>query len=353
MEDLLTEQYYGNDLKHWFYALGIIVLAAVAGKILAWFSSKVIKQVTKKTKTRLDDLLIDMLEEPAVFAVIIFGVWLGFEQLHFESLTVHEWVKKVFHVLITLNVTWLIARTIDAFIEEYITPLVEKSESELDDQVLPIVRKGIRFIIWTLGIILALNNAGYDVAALLAGLGIGGLAFAMAAKDSVSNFFGGFTVLTDKPFKIGERVKIGGYDGNIIEIGIRSTRMKTLEGRIVTIPNAKFTDSFIENVTAEPSRKVVLNLGLTYDTSPEQMEVALESLKEIAVRHAENIEENTPISFNSFGDFSLGILFIYYIKPGVDILETQTKINLDILKTFNEKGLEMAFPTQTIYNIKQ
>ena len=137
----------------------------------------------------------------------------------------------------------------------------------MDDQLLPVVRKGLRATIWILGILVALNNAGYNVGALLAGLGIGGLALAMAAKDTVANIFGGVTIFTDKPFKINERIKLGGFDGTITEIGIRSTRLKTLEGRVVTIPNAKFTGGMVENVSMEPSRKVVLNLGLVYDTA--------------------------------------------------------------------------------------
>ena len=170
----------------------------------------------------------------------------------------------------------------------------------------------------------------------------------MAAKDTVSNVFGGFTIFTDKPFKIKDRIKIGGFDGTVSEIGIRSTRLTTLEGRVVTIPNAKFADSMVENVSLEPNRKVVLNLGLTYDTSAENMKLAMKLLKDI-IDSNNDTEDNCLISFNSFGDFSLGILFIYYIRKNSDILNTQTDINIEILKQFNENKLEFAFPTQTIF----
>ncbi len=195
---------------------------------------------------------------------------------------------------------------------------------------------------------MALNNAGYDVAALIAGLGIGGLALAMAAKDTVSNVFGGFTIFTDRPFTLNDRIKVAGYEGYIREIGLRSTRLQTLEGRVVTIPNSRFSDTPVENVTLEPSRKVVLNLGLTYDTSPEQMRRALDILTQIGTQHVE-LEDRLLVSFNGFGDFSMNILFIYYIKSGADILGTQTEINLLILDRFNAAGLEFAFPTQTLY----
>ena len=231
-------------------------------------------------------------------------------------------------------------------------PWAEKTESDLDDQLLPIIRKGIRSVIWIMAVIIGLNNAGYDVGAMIAGLGIGGLALAMAAKDTIANIFGGFTIFTDKPFKMGDRIQIGGVDGTVVEIGLRSTRIKTLSGRIVTMPNNSFGDSAVENVSSEPCRKIVLNLGLTYNTKPEQIEEAIEILKDIIVKN-DSSEENVITSFNGFGDFALNIMFIYYIAKGEDIAQTQTDVNLQILKRFNEKNLEFAFPTQTLYNIEQ
>lgn len=246
--------------------------------------------------------------------------------------------------------TWLVARVVDALIEEYIVPLTEKTESDLDDQLLPLFRKGLKIIVWTMGIVVGLNNAGYNVGAVIAGLGIVGLAFTLAAQDTVKNFFGGIMIFADKPFKIGERIQIGDIDGFVKEIGIRSTRIKTLAGRLVTILNSMFSEDAIENIDKEPTRKVVLNLGLTYDTTAEQIEQAMQILKDISASHTDKIDENVLVSFNAFGDFSLGILFIYYIRKEADILDAQTAMNLDILKKFSAAGLDMAFPTQTIHH---
>jgi len=256
-----------------------------------------------------------------------------------------------FQFLVFISIAWIITRLLDSLCKQYLVPLVEESETDLDDQLLPVVSKGIKVIIWIVAIIMALNNAGYNVGALLAGLGIGGLAFAMAAKDTVSNIFGGFTIFTDKPFKLGDRIKISGHDGTVEEIGIRSTRIRTVAGRIVTIPNSKFSHNPVENISAEPSRKIVLNLGLTYDTTPQKMQKAMKILESIAKKN-KNLEEKVLISFNHFGDFSLGILFIYYIKDGRDKLQTQTDINMNILTQFNENKLDFAFPSQTIYTKK-
>lgn len=287
-----------------------------------------------------------MVEEPIVFAIVLAAIWYALKRLTLPEVA-NKFLTGAFQFIIILNVAWLITRLFDSLYKEYLIPLADKTESDLDDQLLPLVRKGTKGIVWVIAVIVGLNNAGYNVGAVLAGLGIGGLALAMAAKDTVENIFGGFTIFTDKPFKLNDRIKVDGFDGFVKEIGIRSTRIQTLEGRMVTIPNSKVATSAIENITLEPSRKIVLNLGLTYDTKPKDIEKAMKLLNSIAQKNCD-VDENVLISFNQFGDFSLGILFIYYIKKGSDILQTQTDMNLEILKQFNKNKLDFAFPTQTI-----
>jgi MscS family membrane protein len=313
--------------------------------------SKVLRKLTNRTDTTLDDIVLDLIEEPIVFAFAVVGIWFGLGQLQLPE-TVDAWIWKSIQFLIVLSVTWLISRLLNSLFTLFLAPLAEKSENDLDNQLLPIVRKGTTFTVWSLGIIVALNNAGYDVAAVLAGLGIGGIALAMAAKDTVSNVFGGFTIFTDRPFKINDRIKVGGFDGSVSEIGIRSTRLRTLAGTLVTIPNSTFSATAVENVSEEPSRKVSLNLGLTYDTTPDAMERAMDLLRGVASSNP-NLEEKVIVGFSQFGDFALNITMIYYITSGADITATQTDINMEILRTFADEGLEFAFPTQTLYTIAQ
>ncbi len=344
--DFFSEKFYYNTVGDWLIAAGIILATMIIAKLVYWVLRNIIQKITKKTKATLDDILLESLQQPIVFGMIVFGIWFSLDNLYFPE-WIDDIIDKSYFFLIIINFTWIIARVVSAMIEEYIVPIVEKSESDLDDQLLPVVRKTLKILIWSIGVIIALNNVGFNVGAVLAGMGIGGLALAMAAKDTVSNLFGGVMIFTDKPFKIRDRVQIEGYDGVVEEIGIRSTRLRTLAGRVVTIPNAKFTDGIVENVSSEPTRKVVLNLGLTYDTPPEKMELAMKLLKEINDANP-RVRENPIISFNAFGDFSLGILFIYYILSGEDNLVVQSEINMEILKQFNANGLDFAFPTQTI-----
>ncbi|MGD8896253.1 MAG: mechanosensitive ion channel family protein [Acidobacteriota bacterium] len=347
MEELLSRAFYGNTVLEWAIAFAIIIGAFLAGKILYWVSGTLIRRLTRRTKTRLDDILIDMVEEPAVFALTVAGVWYGLHTLEMPD-RAQVWIGNVVQFLVVLAVAWMVTRILDAIYREYLVPIADKTENDLDDQLLPILQKGTKLAVWSIGLIVALNNAGYDVGALIAGLGIGGLALAMAAKDTVSNIFGGFTIFSDRPFKLTDRIKVAGYDGTVTDIGVRSTRLTTLEGRVVTIPNSTFSGSAVENVSMEPSRKVVLNLGLTYDTTPEQMQQAMTLLKDIAAGN-DGAEENVLVGFNAFGDSSMNIIFIYYIKKSADILGTQTEMNMKILEEFARAGLDFAFPTQTLY----
>ncbi len=344
--DFFEKQFYHNSLGDWGIALLIIIGVVIATKLVIWFIKNVLKKLSAKTETRLDDLLVEMLEEPIIYIFALGGIWFALKRLVFPP-DITDYIDKGFWFVVILAATWFIARLLIALIDEYLAPVIEKSDSDLDDQLLPIARKVIKYTIWTLGILIALSNVGFNVGAILAGLGIGGLALAMAAKDTVANIFGGVTIFTDKPFILGDRVKIGSYDGIVQEVGIRSTRIKTLSGTMLTVPNMKFTDGIIENISMEPSRKVTLNLGLTYDTPENKIQLAIDILKDI-IANTKGTEENVLVSFNSFGDFSLGILFIYYITKGADILQVQTDVNMQILKRFNENKLNFAFPTQSI-----
>ena len=345
----LEKTYYNNTVLEWLTSLGLIVGSFLLGKVVYHIFSRVVKAFTSKTKNTLDDLVVDLIEEPIVGAIIATGIWFALQWLNLPSIAL-KIIGNTYTMVVALLIGWLLCRFFEAIYQNILVPWADKTENDLDDQLLPILRKGVKMTIWIMALIIGLNNAGVEIGPMIAGLGIGGLALAMAAKDTVANVFGGFTIFTDKPFKINDRVKVSGYDGTVVEIGMRSTRIKTLAGRIVTMPNAKFSDAPVENVSVEPSRKIVLNLGLTYDTAPEAIQEAMDILKAIADEHS-STEEDTVLSFNGFGDFALNVMFIYYIKKGEAIAQVQTDINMQILKRFNEKKLDFAFPTQTLHNI--
>ena len=344
--EVLHQEFYGNSILNWAIAVGILILSFVVVKMLYWIFSNVIRRLTSKTKTNLDDVLIDKLEKPLTYLVLILGYWISIHYLVFKE-EVELVLENVAYFLLVIDFTAILSRIVDALITEIIMPISEKSDSSFDNQLIPVIQKGVRSIIWILGIIIGLDNIGFDITAMIAGLGIGGLALALAAQDSVKNIFAGIMIFLDKPFRIKDRIQVDGFDGIVEEVGLRSTRLRTLEGRIVTIPNSRFTDNSVTNVTSQPTLKVKLNLGLIYDTDEVQMQKAIDILEDI-VKNQEAITDDYAAGFNGFGDFSLNILFIYYVKPDSHWLDTQTLVNKEILRRFNKEGLEFAFPTQTI-----
>lgn len=350
MTEILSKTYYGNTIEQWLIALSIIVMSMILAKVIYWIFGRFIRIFTSRTKNKLDSIIVDTVEEPAIFLVVVMGIWFALNYLNLPP-GLDKFIAHSYQVIVALLIGWMLSRLFDAIYLEYLLPFASKTENDLDDQLMPIIKKGVKLVIWSMAIVIGLNNAGYDVGALIAGLGIGGLALAMAAKDTISNVFGGFTIFADQPFRLNERIKVNGFDGTVVEIGVRSTRLKTREGRIVTIPNAAFTDAPVENVSREPSRKITLNLGLTYDTQPRDMQKAMDILRQINEDNPDT-EDEIITSFNAFGDFAMNILFVYYIKKGQDNFQVQSDMNLRILEKFNEAHLEFAFPTQTLYQIQ-
>lgn len=346
--DIFSDVYYGNTIENWLISLSIIVGAVILNKIIVLVNKHVIQKVTSKTRSRLDDILFKMLQAPVLFGIMLLAIWIAVSRLNFSA-RVDTFFLKSYDFLIVVNVTWFVVRFVNALIEEYLVPAAESNSTKyLDSTLLPIIRRSILGVIWSIGVMMALKNIGIDVGALIAGLGIGGLAFALAAQDTIKNIFGGITIFTDRPFRIGDRIKVDGFDGMVEDIGIRSTRLRTLEKRLVTIPNYKIVEASIENVTDEPMRKVIMSLGLTYDTMPEKMDEAIRILKNIPNKIAGVDADNLVAVFSSFGDFSLNISFIYWVKKSGDVMQTPSEVNMEILKTFNAAGLNFAFPTQTI-----
>ena len=340
----------GNSIQDWAIALGIILGTFIATKVVYWFIANIIKKITAKTKTNLDDVLIEKLEKPIRYSIFIFGYWVAIHYLNISNLGLLSFLEGVASLSLVLTLTSTASKVFDALVTEVVLPLVEKTEGGADNYILPVLSKAVKGIIWTFGVIIGLDNIGFDITAMIAGLGIGGLALALAAQDSVKNIFAGIMIFVDKPFKVKERIQIEGFDGVVEEVGLRSTRIRTLDGRIVTIPNSTFTDNSVVNVTSQPALKIVLNLGLTYDTDEDRMQQGVDILRQIVADHSTILESDCSAGFKDFGDFSLGILFVYYVKPDAHWLDSQNTICKEVLKRFNAAGLDFAFPTQTLLN---
>jgi MscS family membrane protein len=245
---------------------------------------------------------------------------------------------------------WVLFGLIDGLIEFYLKPLAARSKSQLDDQLLPVIRKVSKIGVVLIVVIMVLDSWDVDVTAALAGLGIGGLAFAIAAQSTVADIFGGVSIFTSRPFLVGDFIKFEEIKGNVEEIGLRHTRVRTLLGTKVTIPNKRIADAVVENYSNNPKRMIELNLGLVYDTRAKQLREAKKIVEEILASH-EHIQKNPPpvIVFKEFQDFSLNLFVRYYLTDPSKYWETRDIVNFAIKERFEKAGLEFAFPTQTVY----
>jgi MscS family membrane protein len=241
-------------------------------------------------------------------------------------------------------------------IEYYLNRLVGKTETKLDDMLVPIVRKALRITIAIIAILLISENIlGADkVKSLLFSAGIGGIAVALAAKDTIANFFGSITIFTDRPFQMGELVRIGEHLGPVEEVGFRSTRVRTLQGHLVTIPNSVITNSCVENIGRRPFIRRTSNITVTYDSGHTKAKKAVEIIKEVLadVPQLNTDPERPPrVYFSDFNDWSLNIYMSYWVKPPDYWLYHQVneQVNFEIMKRFEAEHIEFAFPTQTLY----
>ena len=347
---MLEKEILGNSIGTWGLSILTVLGAIIVVKLFSLFSQKVLKPLITRTKTHLDDVIYYSVESPIKFAVMLLGIWIAIHRLVYPDNFVKV-VDNTYRILIILNITWIFVRLGGGILQIYWGRLVDGQANKM----MPVVRRSLLVVVWTIGIVMALSNIGVDISALLGTLGIGGIAFALAAQDTVKNVFGAFTIFTDRPFGIGDVIRLDSYEGTVIDVGIRSTKIMGYDRRIITFPNYKVTDASIINISSEPMRRVLMNLGLTYDTTPEKMKEALDILRALPakVENASSNPQDIIANFSEYADSALMITYIYYIEKQGDIGKVTSNMNMEILTAFNKAGLNFAFPTQTIYIEKE
>jgi len=354
--DLLNKAYYGNTIIDWFIAFSLIALSIIIGKVIYWFTSNILKRLTKKTKTKLDDIIINMVEEPLIMVGVLLCVWYSLTTLDIPS-NVQSVVNNIFYILIIFNIAWLITRTVSALVEHYVVPITEKSETDLDDVLLPVIRTTFNVFIWALAIIVGLNNAGYNLGAILAGMGIGGLAVAMASRETITNIIGGCTVLITRPFKVNDRIRVSGVDGWVQNINLNKTIVTDFYGRAHIIPNRIFIDNIIENVDNEKFYYELERFKLRHDMTSLQIQKAKEILNKILVEN-DLFGDTTWITFDKIGDYCFEIEFWYGIKKWhpsdrpeyADWYQKKSiaknQLHISIVQKFEKNKIKFALPIE-------
>lgn len=305
-------------------------------------------------------LFFDALAKPLSLFIRIYGIYwalsplLGYFELTKGHNVVHDVARKAADVGGTIAVFWFVYRFVRV-LDTHLRRWAASTNNSIDDMLVPIVGKTLRITIISMGgIMIVQNMTGIDIGPLIASLGIGGLAFALAGKDSIANFLGSLTILLDKPFQVGERILIDSYEGVVENVGFRSTRLRTPSGSIVSIPNEKIINSTLENIGRRSFIRWNTNLTLTCDTPPEKVERAVAILLGILADHEGMQAEFPPrVFFNGFNDWSLNVSINAWYHPADPWLFQAwvQRTCLEIMRRFRDESIEFAFPTQTVYQI--
>lgn len=348
---LLQPPLFGAPRWKYVASLIFIVIAFCCAKFIDLVLGGWLTRWASRTKGRWDDLVLKLVHGPIKVVSFVILLHMGLEALNWPP-TVRIWFSKVLRVVVACSITYMAVRLVDVLVEYWRARSAAREDRMLDDHLFPVITKSFKIFILIVAILVTCQNLGLDVTAMLASLSIGGLALGLAAQDTIANLFGAVAVFVDKPFRVGDRVKLDGIDGTVESVGLRSTRIRNLDGFLVTVPNKTMGNATITNVTRRPNIKTEMNIGITYDTSSEKVQRALEILDRIYREHPDT--EDLLITFNKFADSALNINVIHWWR-GTDhrkYLKGMQGLNIAIKQRFDSEGIDFAFPTQTLY-VKQ
>jgi MscS family membrane protein len=338
------------DVNYFFAAVVIlsgILLALIARRGVRWLESK-----AGETDTKWDDILVAAFGTPVQVAIIVAGIYIA--SRYFGILPDNlQWILDSQHITAVYIFfgAWILSSLLHDIVSIYGREFAARTEGDADDRLVDFMELVIRYVIWFLALVLILSVYKQDIGPFLAGAGIAGLAFALAAQDIISNFFGGAIITVDKPFKVGDRVKIDDYYGDIISVGTRSTRLKTLDHMVVTIPNNKITTNVIINYNEpDPKLRMSIPVSVAYGTDPLRVKEVLLAVAQDAIRDTGYLREDpAPESFfMEFGASSLNfILRIWTDKNSPE--DVKDAINCRIAERFAKEGFEIPFPQMDVH----
>lgn len=361
---LVADNFNVKEFSIWrivYLAVGIALTLALA-RIARWFVERYGMKLAGKTKTEVDDLTCEALGKP--FGLLVFSIGLyvsSYPMMKLLSEKLQVGYGRLCLALSALAVAWGLYRMVTV-VDHVLTKLAAKTDTNLDDLIVAIVRKSLKITVVLFSVFfIGQNILHLNITTLLAGAGVAGLAIAFAAQDTISNFFGSIMIILDQPFCVGDCVSISGYKGAVENVGFRSTRIRTFDGHLISIPNKDVAGADIENITARPFIKQVFDAGLVYDSGFEKVERAIEIFHDILDGQPCMDSERPPrIVFDSFGDWSLNVSATVWwhmkdesgdnIPPDYGtFVKWVHETNMEILKRFDSEGLEFAFPTSTTY----
>ncbi|WP_373032580.1 mechanosensitive ion channel family protein [Sulfurovum sp.] len=343
----LENTFFDIPLGNLFAAILVFLLFLLFRKLFTLIFIGTLQKFSKLTDTYNDDKIISALKGPIRFAFILVGAHLFFLIIFKET----EFIKNILNTLVVYTIFWAIISVLES-LRDLFHHATEKFNPDLAKEMGNFILKIVKVLVGGVGLGAMLQVWGINVTALVASLGLGGLAFALAAKDTASNMFGSFALLADKSIRIGEWIKVGGVEGTVEDIGMRTTKIRSFEKSLITVPNQIVSNSPIENFSRRGVRRIKMRIGLTYSTTGEQMNTIVREIRSMLHNHEKISQKETLlVNFESFGDSALNI-FIYTFTSTANwerYLNIREDIHLKIMKIVEDNGSSFAFPSQSIY----
>jgi MscS family membrane protein len=365
--EILNKVVWGNSIKSYLLLIVIIFLGLIfkrlSSKLLTKFIYTFLRSFSKEVKI---DKFLNLLRSPIEFLILIIVLYLALNQINYPlntvvferiinkepyTVTIIDILDKIFLLLIIFSAFRILLRFID-FISHLFEYRASLTASKTDDQLVPFMRELTKILTIIVGVFVIMGSVfDLNVATIVAGLGIGGLAIALAAQDTLQNLLGSFTIFADKPFIVGDLVHVAGYDAVVEKVGFRSTVVRTLDKTLVIIPNKMMIDSPLENLTLRNLRRVKFSVGVLYGTPAETIKKIANEIKVYIDLHLQT-NQDTLVVFDAFGDSSLNIMILYYIEI-VDYaiyMKIKEDINFRVMEIVLNNGADFAFPSRTIYH---
>ncbi len=352
LEDAIPEWALGKTFSvnnwQWIGLFCAILLGLIVKKIIEivihW-----LKKYTSRTAAEWDDKIIQTIDRP-IGLVGASACWFSAVYLLRFDGTLLVVLTSVVQIVFSISMIWLFYRLIDT-LTEYMLNVTAKTDTSLDDQLVPLFGKALRIFVVIFGVLVMFQNLGINVLSVLAGLGLGGLAFALAARDTCANLFGSIMILLDRPFNIGDWIIAGSAEGSVEEIGFRSTQIRTFYNSVISVPNSVLANANIDNMGRREFRRIKTFFGLKYDTPAEKMEAFLEGVRNIVEANPYTRKDYYHVVFNRYADSSLEVMLYCFLKVpdwSTELVQRQN-IYLEILRLAEALGVGFAFPTQTLH----
>jgi MscS family membrane protein len=356
----LKTEYLENSAQNYLIFVAAIILGLLfKGLISRYLSHSLYKVIGKKEKRVGMEKFDKLLTRPIGFFIMLTILYFGASYLEFpeswglvseDQFGLKMIIGKLFSFIYIYSIFWIILRVVD-YIGLILLKRAEETENKMDDQLIPFAMEIIKFIVYIFAIFIILGNVlGVNVIALTTGLGIGGLALAMASKESLENLLGSFTIFLDQPFVVGDTVTVGSVTGTVEKVGFRSTRIRTFDKSIVTLPNKLMIDAELDNLGMRPVRRVKFDVGLTYETSIVQIKNIVDDIQKMVDTHPKTNQEGK-VRFQEFGSSSLDIMIMYFVDSPSwdDLIDAKEDINYKIMEIVKKHNSDFAFPSTTVY----